>query len=256
MPATLDQAATLRAMAAGRRPAAAAACTRCHGDTGARTVWENLGIALAASGHRTLLLPLAYGSFWRREAAAEEAEAPGIGDHYGLFRAEAPVPAAAGGRGLADLLSGRHALAGGMEVLLLECGYGSSSRARDILPLAPTMLLVFTCDAHSVLASYELVKRVARARLEAGLPEQRLLLLANKAPSPEAGREALKRFCGAAGNFLGLRPAPIGALPFDARVGEARAAGLPVSVLFPDCGFSKSAAAAAENLMEELCRTR
>jgi len=254
MPAVLDQAATLRAMAAGRRPAAAAACTRCHGDTGARTVWENLGIALAGAGRKALLLPMAYGSFWKQDAPEEKDEPAVIEDHYGMYRLEAPLPVAPGDPRLRELFAGRHGLARGMDVLLLECGYGSSSRAKGILALAPAMLLVQTCDTHSILSSYELVKRVAKARREAGLPPQRLLLLANKAASPAAGREVLERFSAASERFLGLKPVLLGALPADPKVAEARAAGIPVSVIFPGCAFSRCLTEAAGRLMEGLCR--
>lgn len=254
MPAIMDQAATLRAMAAGRRPAAAAACTRCHGDTGARTIWENLGIMLGNSGRKALLLPMAYGSFWKQEAPEESGEAAVIEDHYGMSRLEAPLPVAPGGPRLRELFEGRHGLARGMDVLLLECGYGSSSRARGILSLAPAVLLVMTCDTHSILASYELVKRVTKARRQAGLPPQRWLLLANKAPSMEAGRGILERFSAASHGFLGIRPVTLGALPADPKVTEARAAGIPVSVIFPGCPFSKSLGLAADRFMEGLCR--
>lgn len=254
MPAVLDQAATLRALAAGRRPAAAAACTRCHGDTGARTVWENLGILLGNSGRKALLLPMAYGSFWKQEAPEENGGPAAIEDHYGLARLEAPLPVAPGGPRLKELLEGRHGLARGMDVLLLECGYGSSSRARGILSLAPAVLLVMTCDTHSILSSYELVKRVTGARRLAGLPPQRWLLLANKAPSLDAGRGILERFAAASQSFLGVKPVTLGALPADPKVTEARSAGIPVSVIFPGCPFSKCLGKAAAGFMEGLCR--
>lgn len=254
MPAVLDQAAGLRELAARGRPSPVVACTRCHGDTGARTVWESLGIALGSSGRRTLLLPVAYDSFWRGGAEAPAGAPEPVKGLYDFSRLNSPLRPAGGE--LQEVFSGTHRLAAGMDLVLAECGYGSSSRALPLLELAPAVLLVFTCGSTSVLSSYELIKRVTGGRRAAGGKAPLWLLLANKAPSAAEGREALARLSETAAGFLGASCAALGALPYDPKVMEARQAGLPVPVMFPRSRFAEGAAAAAGRLMEEICRIR
>ena len=255
MNTVMDQAAALRKLAAARRPVPAAACTRCHGDTGARTVWENICIALGSAGKKTLLMPLAYDSFWTGGEQAGSRTPSVMKGLYAFSRLDSPFKASSPEE-LGEVFSGLHPLERGMDLVLAECGYGSSSRARHLLEAAPAIFLVFTCDTPSILTAYELLKRVTIARRKAKTPTPLWLPLANKAPSLQAGAETLERFSDAARRFLGVRPVQLGALPLDPKVEEARRAGLPASVMFPHCPFARETALAAGVLMEELCRIR
>lgn len=244
-----DQVAALRRMTSARRRAGAVACTRSHGGTGARTAWENIGINLCGGGRTAMLLPLAYGSFWNAAPAASP-EPEVLRGHGALLRLDSPYRPAPDE--LEPLMTGRHPLAAGADYVLLECGYGSSGRAAGLLGAANAVLLAFTCDSSSVLATYDLMKRCCAARRAAGLPDQAWLLLATMCPSALAGEQALSKFSAAASRFLGLKAVEAGALPLDPRVKEAAAAGMPACVLFPSSPYALAAAAAAGNIARHI----
>jgi flagellar biosynthesis protein FlhG len=254
-----DQADRLRARVAARR-CQILTVTSGKGGVGKTTLVANLGLELARSGARVLLLD---GDLGLANLAILFNVAPRW-DLEDVLAGRCPlsdsvlnvrpnlrlIAAAAGAATLAempadvrdDLFTGIHALGADLDFLVIDTAAGLSGTVLALMAFADRVLLVTTHEPTALSDAYGLIKAaVARGT-------DRIDLVVNFAQSHTQGRETHARLSRLTERFLAMSPTLAGVIPRDGCVGESIVRQEPLTTIYPYANATRAVVALARLL--------
>jgi len=221
------------------------AVTGGKGGVGKSSLAVNLGLALAGSGTRTLLVDADLGLAsadlllgLSPRASLAEVALDGLPAREALV-AVAPrldlLPGAAGVAELADLspvardglIAGMAGLEADYDLVLVDTAAGAGESVRAFLRAADRVLVVAAPDPAAVTDAYALVKILSAEGLTG------LGLAANMVRSEDEGRRITGRIAQVAGQYLGVGLELLGSVPFDWQAAAATRARRPLLAAAP-----------------------
>ena len=223
------------------------------GGVGTTTLSVNLSVALAQQGQRVVLVDA-------NPTQADVAPLCGLDERYSvsdvlqsrrnIHEVLEPGPAGiqvvpgcwapkhsgdissfAQQRLIAQLTSlGRHA-----DLVVLDCGSGSSEIVKQYWQAADQVLLVTTEDSVSIMDAYATIKLLFCSEEPVSIST-----LVNQSVDERTATDVHRRIDTSCGRFLGLRIAAAGHVPLDSHVPAAAAAGAPLLVQSPTCEAARA----------------
>lgn len=163
------------------------------------------------------------------------------------------IPGSSGLARMADLppaelrrLGAEFAALAHYDLILLDTAAGVADNVLAFAAAAPEILLVITPEPTALTDAYALVKLLLRRRY-AG----RIQVVVNQAHSERQALHTYEKFREVLRVYQGIDLPLLGAVPVDARVGEAAGMQTPVSVLQPDSGAGLALAELAARLLQQ-----
>jgi len=247
-----------RIMAACRRPARVLAITSGKGGVGKTNISANIGVCLAASGRRVLLLDADM-------SLANLDVVLNLGSRYNISHVlngqrsirdvVYPGPAglgvvcgASGLEELADLsefqrrriLDELSQLSDDHDLIVIDTAAGISRSVVGFCLAADDVLVVTTPEATAIMDAYAMIKVLARHECKG-----RVSLVVNMADSPAEGKKTYQQISNVAARFLGVHVYDAGTLLRDDRVGASVKLREPVVLAYPKAPITLSLAALA-----------
>jgi len=247
-----------RMMATCRRPARVLAITSGKGGVGKTNISANIGVCLAASGRRVLLLDADM-------SLANLDVVLNLGSRYNISHVLSgqrtirevvyPGPAglgvvcgASGLEELADLsefqrrrvLEELTQLGDDNDLIVIDTAAGISRSVVGFCLAADDVLVVTTPEATAIMDAYAMVKVLARHEYKG-----RISLVVNMADSPAEGKKTYQQISNVAARFLGVHVYDAGTLLRDDRVSASVKLREPVVLAYPKAPITLSLTALA-----------
>ncbi len=250
-----------RMMATCRRPARVLAVTSGKGGVGKTNISANIGVCLAASGRRVLLLD-ADMSLANLDVVLNVGSRYNISHvlsgHKSISEVVHPGPAglgvvcgASGLEELADLsefqrrriLDELSQLSDDHDLMVIDTAAGISRAVVGFCLAADDVLVVTTPEATAVMDAYAMIKVLSRHEYKG-----RINLVVNMADSPAEGKKTYQQISNVAARFLGVHVYDAGTLLRDDRVLAAVKQREPVVLAYPKAPITLSLGALAAKL--------
>ena len=240
------------------------------GGVGKTVVAANLAIALAARGHRLVLLDMDMGlanadivlgvevnCTWRDVLAGRRSVGEIIVQGPGQ---EALVPGTSGVARMANLSEfERHQLMRAVEqiedrydVVVLDCGAGISQNVVGFTAWADTVLVVTTPEPTAITDAYAMIKAFAQDQAWDGRSGGSIGLIVNFADTRREGRDTYDRLAEVAARFIHLPVVDYGYILRDDHVAAAIRQRCPVVLRYPRCSASTCMMALAARVSREM----
>lgn len=163
------------------------------------------------------------------------------------------VPGSSGVARMADMppselrrLSAEFGALADYDLVLLDTAAGVADNTLAFTAAAPEILLVITPEPTALTDAYALVKLLLRRRY-AG----RIQVVVNQAQSERQALHTYEKFREVLRVYQGVDLPLLGAVPVDARVGEAAGMQTPISILQPDSGAGLALSELAARLLRQ-----